>query len=273
MRCSLACAGSDGAATLPPADVAGSIEGLYVAQPSALHRLPAHCKVVAAVLSVFAVVAAPREALWFYVFVAAAVGVLSRVAGLSAAKLARRVSVEIPFILFALVLPFISGGDKVTVFGLAVSSDGLWAAWNIVVKATLGVSISVILTATTTVPDLLKALDRLGLPKVVTAIASFMIRYIEVITGEMERMRIARISRGHDPRWVWQARVVAQSAGALFVRTYERGERVFLAMQSRGFDGRLVALESRGATTAEWLAALSVPTSIATLATLAWALR
>ena len=47
-------------------------------------------------------------------------------------------------------------------------------------------------------------------------------------------MRIARESRGAQASWTGHARAVATSAGALFVRSYERGERVYLAMASRG---------------------------------------
>ena len=50
-------------------------------------------------------------------------------------------------------------------------------------------------------------------------------------------MRRARLSRGHDPRFLWQVGATARGVGALFVRSYERGERVHLAMLSRGFDG------------------------------------
>ena len=51
-------------------------------------------------------------------------------------------------------------------------------------------------------------------------------------------MRIARESRGRDPRWRYQAIAVARTGGSLFVRTYERGERVHMAMLARGYDGR-----------------------------------
>ena len=66
-----------------------------------------------------------------------------------------------------------------------------------------------------------------------------MLRYLEVISGEARRMRIARISRGYDPRFLWQVKAFAVGVGSLFLRAFERGERVYLAMVSRGYTGRL----------------------------------
>ncbi|HRE03653.1 MAG TPA: CbiQ family ECF transporter T component, partial [Ilumatobacteraceae bacterium] len=45
------------------------------------------------------------------------------------------------------------------------------------------------------------------------------------------------------PRWLWQARPIAASLGTLFVRSYEHGERVHLAMLSRGFTGSMPSLD------------------------------
>ena len=66
-----------------------------------------------------------------------------------------------------------------------------------------------------------------------------MVRYSDVLLDELRRMRIARLSRGHDPRWLWQSRAIGATAGTLFVRSFERGERVHIAMLSRGYDGRM----------------------------------
>ena len=70
-----------------------------------------------------------------------------------------------------------------------------------------------------------------------------MIRYLDVVTTEMQRMKIARESRGFTARNPRHWPVLARSAGALFIRSYERGERVHLAMLSRGYDGRLPQTE------------------------------
>ena len=87
-----------------------------------------------------------------------------------------------------------------------------------------------------------------------TQIATFMLRYLDVLVGEARRMRVARISRGDDPRFLWQLRGFAAGIGALFLRAFERGERVYLAMLSRGYAGRMpAAWHGAGAATAgQW---------------------
>ena len=79
------------------------------------------------------------------------------------------------------------------------------------------------------------------------SITAFMVRYLTILTGEAERMHVARQSRGYEPRWLWQAGAMAASVGTLFVRAYERGERVHLAMCSRGYDGTMPELGGRRA--------------------------
>jgi cobalt/nickel transport system permease protein len=252
---------------------AGHSHALYLPGTSPLHRARPQCKLAATFLFVLAVVATPREAFWAYGVYALTLGVLARVAGLPLATLARRLAIELPFLLFAVFLPLVGQGERVEVLGVPLSVEGLWAAWNIVVKGTLGVAASVILAATTPVPELLRGLERLCLPAAFTTIAGFMVRYGDVITDEVRRMRIARVSRGHDPRWIWQARAMAATAGTLFIRSYERGERVYLAMVSRGYAGSMPVLEDLAATRAQWLAALALPAAAALVAVTAWGVR
>jgi cobalt/nickel transport system permease protein len=154
-----------------------------------------------------------------------------------------------------------------------VSSEGLWGAWNILIKGTLGVAASIVIASTTTMAELLKGFDRLHLPKAFTSIASFMVRYMDVIADDMKRMKVARLSRGYDPRWIWQAKAVAASAGALFIRSYERGERVYLAMLSRGFTGDMPSFGMVAATPGMWFVALTVPAVALVVCLTAWGLR
>ena len=248
----------------------GHAHGLYVHGHTALHRMRPQCKVAAAFLFVCAVVATPRESLWAYAVYALMLSSVALVARVSPTFIARRLVIEVPFVVFALFLPLLAGGPRVEVLGVALSEAGLWAAWNIVVKATLGISTTILLGATTTVADILHGLERLHMPRVIVGIAHFMVRYADLIMGEMKRMKIARESRGYSPRWVWHARAVASSIGVLFVRSYERGERVYLAMVSRGYSGAVPQIDESLPTTLEWTVALVLPVSAASVAVVSW---
>jgi cobalt/nickel transport system permease protein len=246
---------------------------LYVHAHSPVHRLPPQCKVAAAVLFVLAVVATPREALWVYAVYGGLVAGVASLARVPPGFVGRRLVLETPFVLFAVFLPLVAGGGEVEVLGVGLSVDGLWAAWNVLAKATLGLATTLLLAATTEVPELIRGLERLRVPAAFTTIAAFMVRYADVIADEMRRMSIARRSRGHDPRWLWQVRAVAASAGALFIRSFERGERVHLAMLSRGYDGAMPDAGGAGALRSEWAASLTLPAVAALLAAVAWTVR
>jgi cobalt/nickel transport system permease protein len=248
------------------------VHALLVEGDSPIHRLPSAAKVAATLLFVVAVVATPREAWWAFAAHACVLATVAIIGRVPLGLIVRRLAVETPFVVFALLLPFIAPGPDTEVLGVALSTEGLWAAWNILVKATLGLAATVVLTATTSIPDLLGGFDRLRVPKAFTAIAGFMVRYGDVVADDMRRMRIARLSRGHDPRWFWQVRAVATSAGALFIRTYERGERVHAAMLARGYTGALPDV-GRRPTTGEWLVALTVPTAAVFICVTAWWVR
>jgi cobalt/nickel transport system permease protein len=251
----------------------GHAHPLYLPGASPLHRARPQCKIAAGLLFVLAVVATPREALWAYGLYALLLVGLARVGRVPLQFLARRLVVEVPFLLFAVLLPVVGQGERLEVLGLPLAREGLWAAWNILVKGTLGVAASVIVAATTPVPELLRGLERLRLPRAFTTVAGFMVRYADVIADDLRRMRVARLSRGYDPRWIWQARAVAATAGALFIRSYERGERVYLAMVSRGYAGSMPVLEDLAASRRQWLAALAAPAAAALVAAAAWGLR
>ena len=204
---------------------------------SPVHRAPAHLKVAGLVVFMLVVVATPVGWLPAFVAYVAALAVLVVLSGVPVPHLARRMVVETPVLVFALLLPLVATGPDVDVLGLSLSRPGLVAAAALLVKATLGVVASLLLAATTEPRDLLAGLERLRVPAQLVQIMGFMVRYLDVVTDELRRMKVARESRGftaRDPRH-WP--VLGRSAGALFIRSFERGERVHLAMISRGHDG------------------------------------
>ena len=218
---------------------AGHGHKLHYHGHSPIHRAPAHLKILALLAFMVLVVATPRE--WYPVFglYLLVIAALVAVAKVPPTYLLKRAVVEVPFLVIALLLPFVAHGPQVEVLGVSVSEHGLLAAWGLLAKGTLGVLASLTLAATTEPQDLLVGLERLRLPTQLVQIMAFMVRYLDVVTGEMQRMKVARESRGFTARNPRHWPVLARSAGALFIRSYERGERVHLAMLSRGYTGKM----------------------------------
>ncbi|MEY3382952.1 MAG: hypothetical protein RLZZ17_690, partial [Actinomycetota bacterium] len=123
-------------------------------------------------------------------------------------------------------MPFFGTGEKVELLGLSLYEEGLIAGAGIIAKGTLGILTAIVLSSTTTARELLRGLETLRVPTLIIQIATFMLRYMNVVNDEMERMRIARASRGFEATGMRHWKVLANSAGALFIRSYERGERV-----------------------------------------------
>jgi cobalt/nickel transport system permease protein len=156
-------------------------------------------------------------------------------------------------------MPFFGSGEKIAVGPLDLYREGLIAGSGIVVKGTLGVMTAIILSTSTTAREILRGLERLRLPVLMVQIASFMLRYVNVVNDEMERMKVARESRGFEATGMKSWKVLATAAGALFIRSYERGERVHLSMLSRGYEGVLPQEQKHGIKSSIWFMAMIYP--------------
>ena len=199
--------------------------------------MPAHAKLVGLVLFVLAVVSVPSTQSWVLAGLLGISATVLLATGVAWRHLLPRLAVETPFIVFALLLPFVATGPTVTVLGPALVGVRRPGAWNVLAKGTLGVVAAVLLSATTAPPTCSPGSSGCGCRRPLVAILSFMVRYLSVVSDDLHRMRIARESRGYTGGRVGHLKAVAGGVGALFVRSFERGERVHLAMRSRGYTG------------------------------------
>ncbi|MQA35525.1 cobalt ECF transporter T component CbiQ [Modestobacter roseus] len=248
----------------------GGLGATYVPGDSPVHRLEPHTKLVAVLGFALVVVLTPVHAGWAPLAYAAFLGLLlvvAAVAGVRPGRLLRGLVVEVPFVLFAVLLPFVSRGPRTEVLGLSLSENGLAAGGSILAKATLSVLAATLLAATTDPRALLRGLERLRMPSVLVQILGFMIRYADVVGGELRRMRVARESRGFRARHLGALKVLGPAAGSLFIRSYERGERVHLAMLSRGYTGRIPTGPVAVVGSRSWALALSLPLAAAAVLT------
>jgi cobalt/nickel transport system permease protein len=167
--------------------------------------------------------------------------------------------------LAALPLVFTRPGDPLATIEigpivLTISGQGLREFATIALKSWVSVQAALLLSFTTPFPDLVEALRRLRIPRLLVAIIGFMYRYLAVLSEEATRLNRARQSRsavvagraGGSLRW--RAGVVGGMAGSLFIRSYERSERVYAAMQARGFDGEFRSMGGRALTATDWTA-------------------
>lgn len=240
--------------------------GLHYHGHSPVHRFPAHLKMLALLAFVLAVVATPATAWWAFALDAALLLAVQRVSRVPAGYVAARMVVELPFVVFALLMPVVATGPRVDLGPVSLSEAGLLGGWALLVKGTLGVLASLVLATTTEPREVVTGLQRLRLPATLVEILAFMIRYLEVVTEEMRRMHLARVSRGFTARSVRQWPALASSAAALFIRSYERGERVHLAMLSRGYTGALPVAAASATTPPQRVVAAAVPALAAAVA-------
>lgn len=242
----------------------GRARGLLVPGTSVVHRLPAQCKVAAAVAFTAVVVSVPAgrwAALAGLAVIALALVALAR---LPVRTVALRMGVEAPFVVFALALPLVATGPRVAVGPLELSVPGLLAGATLLAKATLGVLLAVVLASTTSPRDLLGGLVRLHLPAALVAVMAFTVRYAGIVADDLAAQRTARQLRGASGHRLAHLPAVAAGVGAVFVRTYERGERVHRAMLLRGAGTgapprSLELLDGAPAGARAWLAAAALP--------------
>ena len=211
----------------------------YSRGTSLVHRLDARVKLLAAVVLVVLVVATPELvrhlfaetwAGWF--FYAAEAWLVLAVYALAHVPwqyLALRLLALLPFLaLLALAVPL---------------GHGFETGWNqaaeLLTRSLISLSVMITLVATTPFSRLLAALERLRVPQVLIAILAFMYRYMFVLVDELDKMRRAKLARTFYPSIWWEIRLMANFVGILFVRAFERAERVYAAMCARGWRGNV----------------------------------
>ncbi len=212
---------------------------------SPIHHLDARAKILVFFTFTFISVSSSPDAFALFSLLALALIGIAFVSRLPLAHLAKKVLIILPFLLVvAISVPFmkggaIGGGYNLGLGGFSLSQKGLWILWNVVVKSSLGVFSILLLSSTTSFPQLVKGMERLGSPRIFTVLASFMYRYSFILIDETQRLKRARDSRCFGGKWLWQVKVIGHMIGTLFLRSFDRGEKVYMAMLSRGYDGRM----------------------------------
>lgn len=213
------------------------------AADSPIHRLDPRAKVLTTLVFLVSVVSFGRyevsALLPFFIFPA----LLVVTAGLPFGYLIRKIALVSPF---AAAIGIFNPILDASVFQFeAFSIGGGWLSLaSIVLRALLTVSAAVILVSVTGFPAICRALEGLGMPRAFALQLLFLYRYIFVLTEEGGRAARARELRcfGKEGRGLTG---YGSLLGHLLLRTWERSERIHMAMVARGFNGSFPSEHSR----------------------------
>lgn len=220
---------------------------------SPVHRLDPRVKLALTGLFILTVVLTP-DGRWRELALLEALVLISVLASRVGLGLVQRRSlVALPFALAALTVTFSTPGRAVWTLPLpggrwAVTDAGLLRFASIVSRSYLSIQAGVLLAATTPFPDLLWGMRALYVPQALVTTVGFLYRYLFVLADEARRMMQAREARSAAPDGqgggtvTWRARVTGAMVGTLFLRSYERSERIHAAMLARGYDGTMRTL-------------------------------
>lgn len=236
----------------------------YRPRQSAIHRLDPRVKVALAVLYIVSNVLLPDGAWFAFALAWGAILAAGSAGRLSPGYALKRSFIALPFALAAVTAIFSAPGAPAATVALgpwrATATDaGLVRFASIVIRSWLSVQMAVLLTATTPFPDLMHALRHLKIPPVIVAVSSFAYRYLFVLAAEAGRLLRARQARSArlpgqkgGGSIVWRAGVAGNMVGQLFLRSYERSDRVYSAMLARGYRGHMLTLTPHAMRPTDW---------------------
>lgn len=236
----------------------------YHSRQSLIHQLDPRLKTAATAAFILSNALLPDGAWAAFALSWGMVLLLSAAARLGLGYALKRSFVALPFALAAVSAIFALPGRPLAYWQIGgwqlVATDaGLLRFASILARSWLSVQMAILLTATTRFPDLIHALRHLRAPQAIVAIVSFMYRYLFVLTDEVVRLtraresRSARLTAGSGGGTIgWRARVAGNMAGQLFLRSYERSDRVYAAMLARGYAGQLHTLNPHQMQRKDW---------------------
>jgi cobalt/nickel transport system permease protein len=225
----------------------------YRSGSSAIHRLDARVKFVLTLAFILTAAMLPVGVWPVYILLfslALSIVILSE---LGVGYVYKRSALALPFVLAALPLVFTLPGRSLlaaSMFGWAfsISQAGVERFASIAFKSWLSVQMAIVMTASTPFPELLVAMRAIRIPRLLVAIFGLMWRYLFVFADETLRLIRARAARsGQAERaglktggsLAWRARVAGGMAGNLFMRAFDRSDRIYMAMLARGYDGEV----------------------------------
>ncbi|MCX6035010.1 MAG: cobalt ECF transporter T component CbiQ [Chloroflexi bacterium] len=239
----------------------------YRPRTSPVHALDPRVKLVLTLAYILTAALTPIAAWPVYILLFSIILSVEILSGLGVGFVLKRAALALPFVLAALPVIFTNGGKAlfslpIGSWTLTVYAEGLGRFFSVALKSWLSVQAAIVLASSTPFPDLLQAMRAIRIPRLLVAIFGLMWRYLFVLVDEALRLMRARAARsgviaetGHRSGGsvTWRAHVAGGMAGTLFLRAFDRSERIYMAMVSRGYDGEIRVLPMAAVGSLSWL--------------------
>lgn len=233
---------------------------------SVIHQLDPRIKLLLTLAFIITTSLLPFGAWAAYILLLALVIAVELFSELGVGYVMKRAALAFPFVLAAFPLIFtVQGTPLVTLpffsWTLTITLEGVERFLSIAFKSWVSLQMALVFAMTTPFPQILIALRALHVPQLLVAIFGLMWRYLFVLVDEALRLMRARQARsGAAPELGkkvggsirWRAQVTGGMAGNLFVRGFERGDRIYDAMRARGYDGEVRAFPLARLKSTDW---------------------
>lgn len=223
----------------------------YAGLGSFIHRIDPRIKIITFFIFIIFIVLTNPNAYLSFILYGVILFFLICISQIPLSFVFKKSLVVIPFVvLIALFIPFIKRGETLYSYSfgnimLELTYEGITLFWSVIIKSYLCILSMILLTSSTRFSSFLKGLEKLKMPKIFIMIISFMYRYSFLIVDEAQRIQRAKDSRSFGKKSTMRTiKTLSNIVGVLFVRSYERAERVYLAMCSRGFQGEIKTLDT-----------------------------
>lgn len=232
---------------------------------SLVHALDPRVKFVLTLVFILTAALTPVGAWPVYILLLTLILGVEILSELGVSYVLKRSVLAAPFVFSALPLLFTVTGTplvQIPPLGWTLSLEGLERFLSLSFKSWVSVQAAIVMSSTMPFPDLLLAMRALKVPRLLVAVFGLMWRYMFVLADEALRLMRARAARSGSSdqpgrqaggSLAWRARVTGGMAGNLFLRGFERSDRIYMAMLSRGYDGEVRAFAQPPLSQTSWL--------------------
>ncbi|HIH36108.1 MAG TPA: cobalt ECF transporter T component CbiQ [Methanosphaera sp.] len=210
-------------------------------QDSILHNIDSRIKLIVLVLIILFAVTSSNYTI--FLVLEAYLLILIYISGISLKDALMRVLLILPFGLFiAIFQPFIQPGEILysLPFGINITLEGIAFAQLLLSRLVISITSIVLFSYITPMKDIAEAFRRLHMPQEFAMIFSLFVRFLFLFYDELNTIRQAQASRcfslSNKTPYLWKVKQMGYLFLMMFLRAYDRGEKVYESMASRGYN-------------------------------------